>query len=290
LAYPAKVITLFTSDVSAEPSEQLGGGPCDYDPKDQRALAILMKYRLIDKVSQNVRELLGESNPRTAADAQLDEKKRYKFVQQYVIACNADAIECMAAKAFKLGLSPLKLNFTCGGTVEEFAQEYVKIASLMILAVENKITKLELYEQMKESPVCPLTDREVWEMFPTKDKWGLGLCLLLGGRPTVHLGEHPGKGGPNQELALYFSLYWYMRTKQYPILQGYTVWFLGGSSYGRDGNTNAAGAFGYKSLATDVYSEYEKARNVHKATFLKWRRLAEDKQNESEVAVRNAAV
>jgi len=85
--------------VSAEPSEQLGGGPCDYDPKDQRALAILMKYRLIDKVSQNVRELLGESNPRTAADAQLDEKKRYKFVQQYVIACKADAIECMAAKA-----------------------------------------------------------------------------------------------------------------------------------------------------------------------------------------------
>lgn len=227
--------------------------------------------------------MLGESNPR--ATAQLDEKKRYKFVQQCVIACNADAIECMATKVFKLGLSPLKLNFTCGGTVEEFAQEYVKIASLMILAVENKITKLEMYEQMKESPVCPLTHREVWEMFPTKDKWSLGLCLLLGGRPTVHLCEHPGKDEPNQELALYFS-YWYMRTKQYPILRGYTVWFLGGSSYGRDGNTNAAGAFGYKSLATDVYPEYEKARNVHKAAFLKWRKLAEDKQNESEIAVR----
>lgn len=120
MAYPAKIITLFTSDVSAEPSEQLGGGPCVYDPKDQRALAILTKYKLIDKVSQNVRELLGEADPqKTRADTQLDEKKRYKFVQQYVIACNADAIECMATEALKLGLSPLKLNSTCGGTAEE---------------------------------------------------------------------------------------------------------------------------------------------------------------------------
>ncbi|GAB1862283.1 Glycerate kinase [Camponotus japonicus] len=284
LAYPAKIITLFTSDMSAEPSEQLGGGPCIYDPKNQRALTILIKYKLVDNVSQNVRELLGESGSRkTRADAQLDEKKRYKFVQQYVIACNADAIECMAREALKLGLSPLKLNSTCSGTVEEFAQEYVKIASLMILAVENKITKLEMYEQMKESPICPLTDRKVWEMFPTKDKWGLGLCLLLGGRPTFNLGENSGKDGPNQELAFYFSLYWYMRIKQYPILRGYTVWFLGGSSYGRDGNTSASGAFGYKSLATDVHPEYEKARSMYKTAFLKWRKLAEDKQSESRI-------
>jgi len=287
LAYPAKVITLFTSDVSAEPPEQLGGGPCVHDSKDQKALIILMKYKLVDKVSHSVRRLLEEINPRTvAADTQLDEKKRYKFVQQYVIACNADAMECMATQALKLGLSPLKLNSTCSGGVEEFAQEYAKIASLMILAVENKITKLEMYEQMKESAVCPLTDREVWGMFPTKDKWGLGLCLLLGGRPIVHLCERPGKGGPNQELALYFSLYWYMRTQQYPILRGYTVWFLGGSSHGRDGNTSAAGAFGYKSLATDVHPEYEKARSTYKAAFLRWRKLAEDKQSEWEVAVR----
>ncbi|XP_070519944.1 glycerate kinase, partial [Cardiocondyla obscurior] len=285
LAYSARVITFFTSNVSAEPPVILAGDPCAYDPKDQSALEILTKYRLIDKVSQSIRELVKESSPRKiAADAQLDEKDGYKFVRRYVIACNADAIECMAARAIKLGLSPLKLSITSGGTVEEFAQEYAKIASLMILAVENKITKLQMYEQMKESPICPLTDREVWEMFPTKDKWGLGLCLLLGGRPAVRLNERPGKGGPNQELALYFSLYWCMRTKQYPILRGYTVWFLGGSSYGRDGNTNAAGAFGYKSLATDVYPEYENARNVHKAAFLKLRRFAEDKRDETEIA------
>lgn len=289
LAYPAKVVSLFTSSsISAELLTKLKDSPCFYDPKDQRALAILTKYGLVDKVTQSVRELLGESNPRTAADAQLDEWKRYRFVQEYVIACNNDAMEGMAQGAFKLGLSPFKLNSTFDeATVEEFAQEYVRIASLMILAVENQITKSEMYEQMMESPVCPLTFRKVEEIFPTKDKWGLGLCLLLSGRPIVHLCERPGKGGPNQELALYFSLYWHKRTNQYPILRRYTVWFLGGSSYGKDGNTNAAGAFGYKSLATDVYSEYEKARSAHKAALLKWRRLAEDrKQDESEIAVR----
>lgn len=282
LAYPAKVIILFTSNVSADPSEQLEDNPCVYDAKDQKALVILIKYKLANTVPNSVRELLVESNPPTTiADSQLDDTKRYKFVQQYVIACNADSMEHMATQALKLGLTPLKLHSTCSGTVQEFAQEYVKIASLMILALENKISKLEMYEQMKESSVCPLTDRKIWEVFPTKDKLGLGLCLLLGGRPTVDLCSYPGKGGPNQELALLFSLYWYMRTKQYPILREYTVWFLGGSSYGRDGNTRAAGAFGYKSLATDIYPEYEKARCMYETAFLKWQKLPEDKQNET---------
>ncbi|EFN86137.1 Glycerate kinase [Harpegnathos saltator] len=288
LAYPAKVITLFTSDVSAEPPEHLGGGPCVYEPKDQGALTVLTRYKLLDQVSQSIREALGAPKPATAADGRLNENGRYSFVEQYVIACNEDAMERMATQVLRLGLSPMKLKSTCSGTVDELAQEYAKIASLMILTAERKITRLELYEQMTESPVCSLSD-QMWELFLTDDKWALGLCLLLGGRPAVHLdGAHSGKSGPNQELALRFSLYWCMRTKQYPILRGYTVWFLGGSSYGRDGNTSAAGAYGYKSLAEDVYSEYEKARSAHKAALRKLRKLVEDKQSGSEIAVRTS--
>lgn len=287
-AYPAKVVTLVMSDVSAEPSEQLGGGPCVYDPKDRRALAVLAKYELVDKVSHSVRELLGDLNPRiSAADGRLDERKRYRFVQQCVLACNDDAVEGMMTQSLKLGLSPMRLTLTGAGTIDEIAEEYAKIASLMILATEGKITKLDMYEQMKESPVCSFTDQQVWEMLPAGDKWGLGLCLVLGGRPAVHLNVRPGKGGPNQELALRFALYWYTRTRQYPILRGYTVWFAGGSSRGKDGNTGAAGAFGYRSLATDIQLEYKKACDVHRAALFKWRRLAVGKQDESEIAVRN---
>ncbi|XP_076765865.1 glycerate kinase [Xylocopa sonorina] len=285
ISFPARVVTLITSDVSAKPMSELSGGPCVYDPKDEKALAILTKYRLIDRVPLSIRDLVEETIPWTmAADKQLDEYKKYKFVYEYVIACNADAMECMAVEVFKLGLFPMKLNSTCFGEIQEFAREYVKMASLMILAVEGKIDKLDMYQEMKESSVCPLTDDKVQEIFPAKDKWGLGLCLLLGGRPTVNLCSEPGHGGPNQELALYFSVYWYLRTQQYPILREYTVWFLGGSSYGKDGNTNAAGAFGYKSLSTDVYPEYEKAKMLYYDAHAKWWKLNEDKRFESKIA------
>ncbi|CAK9797687.1 Glycerate kinase [Anthophora plagiata] len=284
-SYPATVVTLITSDVSAQPMSQLSGGPCVYEPKGEEALAILTKYKLLDRIPLSVRDLVEETIPWVmAADKQLDENKKYKFVHEYVIACNADAMECMSIEAFKLGLLPVKLNSTCTGEIQQFAQEYVKMASLMILAVEDKINKLDMYEEMKESPVCPLTDKRVQEIFPTKDHWGLGLCLLLGGRPIVNLCSEPGHGGPNQELALYFSLYWYIRTQQFPILREYTVWFLGGSSCGTDGNTEMAGAFSYKSLTTDLYPEYEKAQNAFNAAYTKWWKLNEDKVFESKIA------
>ncbi|XP_076621622.1 glycerate kinase [Colletes latitarsis] len=283
-AYPARVVTLITSDVSDEPMTQLSGGPCIYDPKDDSALQILAKYRVIDRLPQSVRELVEETIPwAMAADKQVTENNKFRFVHEYVIACNADAMECMSVEVFRLGLFPLKLNSTCFGEVQEFAREYVKLTSLMILAVEGKITRLDFYQEMKESPICPLTDKKVQEIFPAKDKWGLGLCLLLGGRQTVNLCPEPGKGGPNQELALYFSLYWYMRTRQFPILKEYTVWFLGGSSYGKDGNTSAAGAFSYKSLGTDVYPEFQKALSAYHTANAKWWKLIEDNRREYEI-------
>ncbi|XP_033202006.1 glycerate kinase [Bombus vancouverensis nearcticus] len=285
MAYPARVITLITSDVSAEPMSQLSGGPCVYDPKGEKALAVLEKYKLLDRISLSVRDLIEETVPwAMAADKQLDADKHYKFVHRYVIACNADAMECMATEAFKKGLFPVKLNSTCLGDIQEFAREYVKITSLMILAVEGKINKLEMFLEMRDSPICPLTDEKVQEIFPAKDKWGLGMCLLLGGRPTVNLCSKPGQGGPNQELALYFSLYWYLRTQQYPILREYTVWFLGGSSYGKDGNTEAVGAFGYNSLGTNVYPEFEKAQSMYQSAHTKWWKLKEERRFESKIA------
>ncbi|XP_034187495.2 glycerate kinase isoform X1 [Osmia lignaria lignaria] len=284
-AYPARVITLITSDVSAKPMSQISGGPCAFDPKDVTSLGILTKYRLINRLPLTVRDLVEETIPWVmAADKQLDEKKNYKFVHEYVIACNADAMECMSTDVFRLGLFPLKLNSTCFGEIQEFAREYVKLASLMILAVEGKIDKLDMYEAMKESPICPLTDKKIQEIFPAKDKWGLGLCLLLGGRPSVNLRPNPGNGGPNQELAVYFSLYWYLRTQQQPILREYTVWFSGGSSYGKDGNSDAVGAFGYKSLAPDVYLTYDRTRIRYEDARDKWRRLCDENRPSSEIA------
>lgn len=287
-AYPARIVVLITSGVSDKPEvTELAGGPCVYHHKDETALRILAKYKLVGGLPQSIKELVEETVPwAMAVDKQVGENNKYKFVEEYVIACNADAMECMSVEVFKLGLFPIKLNSTCFGEVQEFAREYVKMTSLMILAVEGKITKLDMYEEMKSSPICPLTDQKVQEIFPAKDKWGLGLCLLLGGRQTVNLCPKPGKGGPNQELALYFSMYWQWRTKEFPILREYVVWFLGSSSYGKDGNSNAAGAFGYKNLSTDVYPQYEEALSIYNTAHAKWWKLNEEKQNVYEIKVK----
>ncbi|KAL2711787.1 glycerate kinase-like [Vespula squamosa] len=284
LAYPARIIVLITSDVADEPMDFIGGGPCTYHHKGEEAFAILTKYNLVNKVSQSIRDLLKETIAwETVADSQLDNQQKYKFVQSYVIACNADAMEYMAITTYTYGLLPVKLNSVCSGTIEEFAREYVKMASLMILAVEGKITKFEMYEMMKDSTVCPLTDQKICEIFPSKEEWALGLCLLLGGRPTVDLHSNNGKACPNQELALYFARYWHLRTEQYPILRMYTVWFLGGSSYGRDGNTDTAGAFGYKNLYTDIYPEYKKINDEYRDAHLKWHNLVENLAPDEEI-------
>lgn len=178
----------------------------------------------------------------------------------------------------------MKLNFTCGGTVKEFAQEYVKIASLMILAVENKITKLEMYEQMKESPVCPLTHREVWEMFLTKDKWSLGAFCWVVDRPFISA-SIPERVGPIRKSP---STSPYIGTCVRSNIQFCKDTPSGSSEVALTEETVIPTQLAHSdtSLATDVYPEYEKARNIHKAAFLKWRKLAEDKQNESEIAVR----
>ncbi|KAL2751139.1 glycerate kinase-like [Vespula maculifrons] len=284
LTYPAKIIILITSDIVDEPMDFIGGGPCTYYHKGEEAFGILAKYNLINKISQSIRDLIQETVPwETVADSQLDDQQKYNFVQSYVIACNADAIEYMAIATYTYGLLPVKLNSGCSGTIEEFAREYVKMASLMILAVEGKITKFDMYEIMKDSTVCPLTDEKIVEIFPSKEEWALGLCLLLGGRPTIDLSSNNGKSGPNQELALYFARYWHLRTEQYPILRMYTVWFLGGSSYGRDGNMDAAGAFGYKNLYTDIYPEYKKIKDKYRDAHLKWFDLVERRATDEEI-------
>ncbi|XP_066591895.1 glycerate kinase-like [Prorops nasuta] len=280
MAFPAKVIILVTSDIYSEPTAMryLGGGPCHYDPKDLGALNVLSKYKFLDNISGSIRDVVEEVLPWTnAADKQLDENQKYKFTNQYVIASNRDAMDYMASKTLSFGYFPLKLNSTCLGTVELVAEEYAKLASLLILGVENKVSSGELYVRMKDSPVCPLTEDTVKEIFPAKDKWGLGLYLLLGGRPTVELCSHPGKGGPNQELALYFSQYWQNCVEENPILRNYTVWLLGGSSTGKDGNTSAVGAFGYKNISTDIYPVFKTLDSKYKSAHIRWWKLYTEK-------------
>ncbi|XP_024945233.1 glycerate kinase isoform X2 [Cephus cinctus] len=270
-AYPAKVITLIMSDTPGDTITEFAGGPTTNDTRHYLAPSILRRYKIYDKLSNNVKEVLEKKAP-DIMDPLLYENKEFNFVDIYEIANIPEAIEGMSEAAFKLGLVSIKLNPSVSGSVREISREYAKMASLLILAVEGKITKLEMYESMKESNVMYLTEKKVHEIFPSKEKWGLGLCLLMGGRPDVEDYEN-GDGGPNQELALYFSFDWYLRTKQYPILNEYVVWILAGSTSGRDGNSQVAGAYGYSSLGPGVYKRFKEVSRAYEEAKVKSKNL-----------------
>ncbi|XP_046741058.1 glycerate kinase-like [Diprion similis] len=268
LAYPAKVVTLVMSDVPGNLPHLIAGSPTVNDPGKNAALAVVRKYKLEESLPSAVRDVLYEKPP--AKDPLVNENNQFKFVDYHVLADTGDAIRGMTDAAFRLGLVPVTISSTVVGPVREVSRAYAQVTALMILAAEGKISKLEMYDAMKFDQVLPLSEEKVREIFPSKERWGLGLCLLLGGAPSADLSEK-GRTGPNQDLALYFSLDWYLKVKENPILNDYVVWFLGGSTAGIDGNTQAAGAYGYGSLGPAVFKRYKELTQEESALDIKVR-------------------
>lgn len=244
------------SDVPGDNINEIAGAPTVNESWTDEVNGILHKYHLTWNLSLSMRQVLGEISP-LAPKKMMSASGKFKFVDYHIIAGITDAVNGMAKAAFKLGYIPVKVSPSCVSSVERMSREYVKFASLMILAVEGKISKLEFYKSMNNCRVVRVTEDKVKEIFPSKEKWGLGLYLLLGGRALVNVADAQGRGGPNQELALYFSMYWHLRCREYPILNEYVVWFLGGASSGKDGNSQVAGAYGYSDLASGVCEKFQ---------------------------------
>lgn len=284
LAYPAKVITIIMSDVPADNISEIAGAPTVYESYTDDFNSILNKYHLHENISSSIKNIL-EEIPAPGLSKMVNVNGKFKFVDYHIIAGISDAMEGMEKAALQLGYVPVKVNPSCVGTVQKMSREYAKFASLMILAVEGKISKLELYKSMIDSPILSLSEDKVKDIFPSKEKWGLGLCLLMGGRPLVAVADEHGRGGPNQELALYFSMYWYLRIRQYPILSNYTVWFLGGSSSGKDGNTEVAGAYGYGDLASGVYNQFKELTDRYDKAKIRLKKFVEQDPEHTETKV-----
>ncbi|XP_051171154.1 glycerate kinase-like isoform X2 [Leptopilina boulardi] len=229
IAFPAKVITIIMSDVPGDNINEIAGAPTVNESWTNEVNAILHKYHsLTINLSLSMRQVLNEISP-SMPKKMLSKSGNFKFVDYHIIASNVDAMDSMAKAAFKLGYIPIKVNSKCVGTSQKMSHDKVR------------------------------------EIFPSKEKWGFGLYLILGGRGSVNVADAQwqGQGGPNQELALYFSIYWYLKCRQYPILNDYNVWFLGCASSGKDGNSHVAGAFGYKTLVSGVCEKFHEFCNLH---------------------------
>ena len=272
------------SDVPGNNLSEIAGAPTVYEIFADDVKAILDKYHLHENISISMRKVLEEIPP-SGSNKMVNVDGKFKFVDYHIIAGISDAMEGMAKAAFQLGYVPVKVNPSCIGTVQKMGREYAKFASLMILAVEGKISKLEFYKAMIDSSIVSLSEEKVKDIFPSKEKWGLGLCLLMGGRPLVNVADGHGRGGPNQELALYFSMYWYLRCRQYPILSEYVVWFLGGSSSGKDGNSEVAGAYGYGDLPIGVYNKFKEISDRYEKAKMKMKKLVKQDPENPEIKV-----
>ncbi|XP_043275566.1 glycerate kinase-like [Venturia canescens] len=279
LAHPAKVISLVMSDLGANELnlKHVSGGPtikADHRASITTARSILDKYGLhAHKLAQSIREILKDHQESTSKES---DKPFQSFVDNYVVASSKEALDGMAVGAFRHGYVPIKITATSAlssnttsNILRTVSKDYARLVSLMILAVEEKITRTEMYRDICENIVTfDLTEKMFLEIFPRKENWAHGLYLLIcppssfmanqtRSRETEESVARLLRTGNNQELAIYFSLDWYLRVERYPILREYIVWFLGGASDGHDGNTDHAGAYAYGNLAVDVYRKFK---------------------------------
>ncbi len=199
----ATVVALLVSDVVGDDPSTIGSGPTSPDPSTfADCLEVIRRYRISSRIPEKVLEYLqsgttsGESSETLkAADP------RFRAVHNCLVSSNRDSLQAGAMKAAALGYQPLILSSSMQGNAADLARFYVAI---------------------------------VMEIMATGHPLPAPCCLLSGGEATVRV-KGTGKGGRNQEFALW-CLHETQSWENRPVLLA----SLG--SDGSDGPTDAAGA------------------------------------------------
>jgi len=173
IVYPARVVSLFLSDVVGDPLDVIASGPTVADPGTfADCIRIIERYGLSEKLPASVLELL-----RNGASGLVEETPKpndvvFERVQNLVVGSNRAALLASAQKASELGYVPLVLSSFVQGEAREIAQAFAAIGK---------------------------------EIVSSGHPVSAPACVLAGGETTVTIrGE--GKGGRNQEFALAVAL------------------------------------------------------------------------------------
>jgi hydroxypyruvate reductase len=197
---PATLITLALSDVIGSPLDVIASGPTVPDASTWAdAWALVEKYELANKLPTAIAQRLRAGRNGEYPDTPKADEPAFAKTQNIVVADNRVAALAALAKARESGYNTLLLTTH----VEGEAAQVAKIA-------------VALAKEVRESsnPVAAPA------------------CLILGGETTVTLGDHPGQGGRNQELAVAAAL-------GLQDLPGVTIVAL--ATDGTDGPTDSAG-------------------------------------------------
>jgi hydroxypyruvate reductase len=197
---PATLITLVLSDVVGSPLDVIASGPTVPDASTwQEAWGVVQHYDLEQKLPPAIIERLRQGLAGAIPDTPKAGDPIFATVQTIIVADNRVAAEAAQARAKELGFHTLLLT--------TFLEGEAAILGKMVVALAK-------------------------EVLSSRQPIPRPACLVLGGETTVTLGENPGQGGRNQELALAAAL-------AMPGLAGVTIASL--ATDGTDGPTDSAG-------------------------------------------------
>jgi len=201
-AYPARVETYILSDVIGDPLDVIGSGPTVPDTSSfADAWEIFYKHRLTSKIPPSVRHHLEQGVNLRIPETPKPGDRVFAKVRNQLVGSNRLSLDAAIAKARELGYRPMLLSTTLDGEASEAAKTFAAIAR---------------------------------EVRATGNPAKAPVALLAGGETTVHLSNHHGLGGRNQEMALAAAI----------GIEGLErTLFLAAGTDGTDGPTDAAGAF-----------------------------------------------
>lgn len=257
MAYPASIISLIISDIINDPVDLIASGPTVYNPKSpEEVIAVLKKYNLFYTLENDLKHII--TSTETFNDAPLlDSEKKFKHVNNIILANNMTAIEEARLEALRKNVVPIILQNNIKGDVHDVSLAYAHVTNLICLALNKTLTMEDFIKSVNKSEIISLKAEKVKEIYSLIENVNQNGVVLIGaGEPTVKV-TGTGKGGRNQELALYFSLDWLAKVKTNPLLAAYDVVIFSGGTDGQDGPTDAAGAFGYPAFAPIVYELLE---------------------------------
>ena len=169
-AQPAALLTLALSDVIGSPLDVIASGPTVPDDSTWAdAGAIVQKYDLADALPAPVRTRLQAGLAGEIPDTPKAHDPAFSTSRTFVVADNRTAANAALTKASELGYNTLLLSTFVEGEAAEVAKLLVGLGREVLAS-----------GQPVPAPAC----------------------LVLGGETTVTLGQNPGKGGRNQEIAL----------------------------------------------------------------------------------------
>jgi glycerate 2-kinase len=168
-AHPARVVSLFLSDVVGDPLDVIASGPTVSDPTTfGDCVDILDRYSLTSRIPERVRQLLDLGLRREEPETVKASDRALERVQNIMVGNNRSALFAARDEATTLGYETVVLTSQLQGEAREVAG-FITAVAKEILASDH--------------PIHPPA------------------CILAGGEPTVVI-RGKGKGGRAQELAL----------------------------------------------------------------------------------------